>query len=201
MSKPECTNILLAGVGGQGILVGSRVLGEVALLSGYDVKQSEVHGMAQRGGSVVSHLKFGPKVYSPLICEDQADFIFAFEYLEALRYIDFLKKGGIVLVNNQKIVPLTAHSGDVRYPEDIKEVCLKKASDVVFVPAVKIAQELGNIRTVNIIMLGALSNFLEFSEENWLLALENVLPSKILSVNRKAFKKGVEFTRNHKVEH
>jgi len=193
MSRADCTNILLAGVGGQGILLGSQVLGEVALISGYDVKQSEVHGMAQRGGSVVSHLKFGAKVFSPLICENQANFIFAFEYLESLRYIDYLKKGGVVLANEQRIIPLTAQLSEFEYPNNIEETCLKKASKFVLVPAVKIAQELGNIRTVNIIMLGVLSNFLDFSEKNWLMALENVLPSKILSINRRAFKKGVEF--------
>jgi indolepyruvate ferredoxin oxidoreductase, beta subunit len=194
MSRTDCTNILLAGVGGQGILLGSQVLGEVALISGYDVKQSEVHGMAQRGGSVVSHLKYGAKVFSPLICENEANFIFAFEYLEALRYIDYLKKEGIVLANEQKIIPLTAHSSDVEYPNDIEKTCLKRASKFVLVPAVKIAQELGNLKTINIIMLGALSNFLDFPEKNWMLALENVLPSKILSVNRQAFKKGGEFS-------
>jgi indolepyruvate ferredoxin oxidoreductase, beta subunit len=194
MSKPVCTSILLAGVGGQGILLGSQILGEVALISGYDVKQSEVHGMAQRGGSVVSHVKFGTKVYSPLICEDEADFIFAFEYLEALRYIDYLKKGGIVIVNDQKIIPLTAQSGEVEYPKDIEPYCLKKASKFILVSGLKLAQELGNIRAVNVIMLGAIANFLEFPEKNWYLALENVLPSKILSINRKAFKMGMDFS-------
>lgn len=198
MSKPVCSSILLAGVGGQGILLGSQILGEVALISGFDVKQSEVHGMAQRGGSVVSHVKFGSKVHSPLICQDEADFIFAFEYLEALRYIDYLKKDGVVVVNDQKIIPLTAQSGDVEYPKDIEPICLKKASKFVLVPAIKLARELNNLRTVNVIMLGALSNFLEFPEKNWLLALENVIPSKILPINRKAFKSGLDYASKFK---
>lgn len=184
------TNIVLSGVGGQGILVASDILAEVAVESGLDVKKSEVHGMAQRGGSVVSQVRFGEKIYSPLIKKGEADFILAFEKLEALRYLDLLKPGGVVIMNDQRIVPLTVYFEGIPYPEDIEELCKRRAKDVIVFPATKLAEQLGNLRVLNVIMLGILSRFLGFEEERWLECIQRRVPPKTLPLNRKAFKRG-----------
>ncbi len=183
-------NVLMAGVGGQGVLVASDILSEVAMNCGYDVKKSEVHGMAQRGGSVVSHVRFGEKIYSPLIRAKRADFILAFEELEALRYLDYLKKEGTVIINDLKITPLTVHFEGSKYPENIEQICRKRAGRVISIPAYDTAEKLGNTRTVNIIMLGALSNFLDLRTEVWLDCIRAKVPPKTVKLNMRAFEEG-----------
>jgi len=183
-------NIVLSGVGGQGILVASDILAEAAMESGLDVKKSEVHGMAQRGGSVVSQVRFGEKIYSPLIRKGGADFILAFEKLEALRCLDLLKPGGTVIMNDQRITPLTVYFEDIPYPENIEEICRDRAKDVLVFPAIKLAEQLGDPRVLNTIMLGILSRFLGFEEERWLECIKRRVPRKTLPLNREAFKRG-----------
>lgn len=186
-------NVLLCGVGGQGILLASNILADAALNAGYDVKQSEVHGMAQRGGSVVSGVCFGEKVYSPIICEQGADYILALERLEALRNLLFLKRGGCILISDQKLIPLSVSTGKARYPEDIQGFCQKKAKEVRIVPALKIAQELGNSRIVNIIMLGVLCSFLAIPKEILLKSIQTQVPSSMKEVNIAGFIRGYSF--------
>jgi indolepyruvate ferredoxin oxidoreductase, beta subunit len=188
--KEEITNILICGVGGQGILLAGEVLSEAALQSGFDVKKSEVHGMAQRGGSVVSHVRYGEKIYSPLIKEGGADFLFSFEKMETLRYLSMLKHDGKIIINDQKISPTNISIKTGSYPENIEEICKKYASEVVLVDAIKTAEILGNIKTVNIIMLGALSKFLSIKETVWMKCLESKVPKKHLEINIRAFNEG-----------
>jgi indolepyruvate ferredoxin oxidoreductase beta subunit len=184
--------VILSGVGGQGILLAGEVLSTAAMEAGFDVKKSEVHGMAQRGGSVVAHVRFGDKVYSPLVKTGDADFILAFERLEAVRYLPMLKEGGKVVVNDQRIVPLTVTFGAGAYPENVEEILSARAGQVAVVPALDIARELGNPNVVNLVMLGALSRFLPFSAEVWERSLELRVPKKFLELNRKAFARGMD---------
>lgn len=183
-------NVVMSGVGGQGVLVASDVLVRVAMLAGLDTKKSEVHGMAQRGGSVVSQIRYGEKIYSPLIEKGSADIILAFEKLEAVRYLDFLKPGGIIIINNQQITPLTVFFAKIPYPEDVEAICRKKTEQVVKIDGIKIAENLGNLRVLNTVMLGALSNYLQFDEEHWINAIEKRVPPKTFELNRKAFEAG-----------
>ena len=188
--KRPIINVLMSGVGGQGVLVASDILVMVAMDAGLDAKKSEIHGMAQRGGSVVSQVRYGKKIYSPLINTGAADVILAFEKLEAVRYLDYLKPGGVVIVNNQKITPLSVFFSDTPYPEDIAAICEKKTDQILMIDGVQIAEQLGNPRTINSVMLGALSNFLEFDEEHWMKAIEQRVPPKTLELNRRAFEAG-----------
>ncbi|HEX9971694.1 MAG TPA: indolepyruvate oxidoreductase subunit beta [bacterium] len=188
--KRPIINVLMSGVGGQGVLVASDILVMVAMEAGLDAKKSEIHGMAQRGGSVVSQVRYGKKIYSPLISTGAADVILAFEKLEAVRYLDFLKTGGVVIVNNQKITPLSVFFSNTPYPEDIATICHKKTDHFIMIEGVQIAEQLGNPRTINSVMLGALSNFLEFDEEHWMKAIEQRVPPKTLELNRRAFEAG-----------
>ena len=187
----DMTNVLIVGVGGQGTLLASRVLGAVAIGCGYDVKMSEVHGMAQRGGSVVTHVRFGEKVYSPLIDVCSADYILAFEWLEALRYLHYIKDGGLVIANTQKILPMPVITGAASYPESIgqkiSQSCKLKSLD-----ALSIAASCGNAKTVNTVLLGKLAQHLAFSKEEWLSALKNTVPPKYLEVNIRAFEAGLK---------
>lgn len=183
------TNIIICGVGGQGIILASNVLCSAAFLEGLDVKKSEVHGMAQRGGSVITHVRFGTKVYSPLIEEGTGNFILAFEKLEALRYIHYLKKGGITLVNEREIPPMSVLVGTASYPKDIEKK-LKKHGTTYFIDAANVASELGNIRTVNIILLGVLSKFLSFKEESWEQAITENVKQRFVELNITAFHRG-----------
>jgi indolepyruvate ferredoxin oxidoreductase beta subunit len=183
-------NVLMSGVGGQGVLVASDILVMVAMAAGLDAKKSEIHGMAQRGGSVVSQVRYGKKIYSPLISTGAADVILAFEKLEAVRYLDNLKSGGVVIVNNQKITPLSVFFANIPYPEDIATICHKKTDYLLMIDGVQIAEQLGNPRTINSVMLGALSNVLEFDETHWMKAIGQRVPSKTLELNRQAFEAG-----------
>ena len=184
------TNILIAGVGGQGVLLVSEILSEACLRSGYDVKKSEVHGMAQRGGSVTSHVRFGKQVHSPLIEKGQADVLVSFEELEALRWIAFLKPGGTVVVNAQRIAPMTVSSGVATYPEDVLEQLRKRTSRTVAVDGIGIAQKVGNPRVVNVALLGALSNHLNIEASIWRETISLRVPPKTVEVNLRAFEAG-----------
>ncbi|HHW03976.1 MAG TPA: indolepyruvate oxidoreductase subunit beta [Thermoanaerobacterales bacterium] len=185
------TAILIVGVGGQGTLLSSRVLGEVALSGGFDVKVSEVHGMAQRGGSVVTHVRFGERVYSPLVGAGQADFILAFEKLEALRWVGYLKKGGMIISNTQEIPPIPVTLGFQKYPEDIDEI-LSSTVSTCMVDATGIASDCGSPRAVNVVLLGVLARRLDFDRKLWLKAIRETVPQKTVEINMEAFRRGYE---------
>ena len=184
-------NIVIVGVGGQGTLLTSRILGDITVTAGYDVKLSEVHGMAQRGGSVVTFVRYGKKVAEPIIEEGQADVLIAFEMLEALRYAHFLKKDGVIIVNEQRIDPITVVTGAAQYPENIIEN-LEKEYNVYKVNAMEEALKLGNSRVFNIIVLGVAAKHMDFSKEAWLEAIEKTVPPKTVEINKKAFLLGYE---------
>lgn len=183
-------NIMIVGVGGQGTLLASRVLGNVALKESYDVKVSEVHGMSQRGGSVVTYVKLGDKVHSSLIEKGEADFILAFEQLEALRWLEYLKDGGRLIINEQKIDPMPVIMGKAKYPENIIEKIKGNYNNTVSIDALEIAKQCGNIKTVNVILLGLMARWTEIGKDVWTEALKEVVPQKVLDVNLKAFEAG-----------
>ena len=185
-------DFLLAGVGGQGTLLASNILAEVGLRAGYDVKKSEVHGMAQRGGSVTSHVRWGNKVYSPLIGQGEVDYLLSFERLETLRYIEHLRPGGTVLVNDHAIPPISVTAGKDTYPDDksLQDVLAQVTKNVQLVPAMTIAEELGNARVANIVLLGVLSAHLEIPAEVWLSVIADIVPAKHAALNQTAFEKG-----------
>ena len=183
-------NVLMSGVGGQGVLLASDILILVAMHAGLDAKKSEIHGMAQRGGSVVSQVRYGEKIYSPLIQTGAADIILAFERLEAIRYLDYLKKDGIIIINDQQITPLSVFFSNIPYPKNVEEICKKKTDHIVLVDGVTIAEQIGNPRTINSVLLGALANFLEFDEEHWMKSIAQRVPPKTIELNRKAFEAG-----------
>lgn len=185
-------NVMIVGVGGQGTLLASRILGNVVIEEGYDVKMSEVHGMAQRGGSVVTYVKYGKKVYSPIISEGEADIILSFEELEAYRYLPFLKKDGTMIVNAQQIDPMPVITGAASYPEDIVHKLKEKANRVVAVDALKLANEAGTSKAVNVVLLGVLAKSSDIAREKWIAAVEKTVPAKFLDVNKKAFALGYD---------
>jgi indolepyruvate ferredoxin oxidoreductase beta subunit len=189
MTTP-CKNILICGVGGQGILLASELTSSALLQSGYDVKQSEVHGMAQRGGSVVAHLRFGKKVYSPLIEPGTADIAVAFEMMEAVRYLPYLNNKSSVILNTQKISPPSVATGQESYPDTILDTFRRHAIHVSAIDAFSIAQGLGETRAVNMVLVGALSTLLPVPEKTFIKVMEERIPPKILAVNRAAFMKG-----------
>ena len=184
-------NIMIVGVGGQGTLLTSRIIGKAAMKAGCDVKISEVHGMAQRGGSVVTFVRFGEKVNEPVVEEGQADVIIAFERLEALRYSHFLKKDGVLVINDCRIDPMTVVIGAKEYPEGIVE-SLKKAHRVFTVGGQRIAIELGNSKVLNSVVLGYAAGFIGFDRETWLETVESTVPAKTIEINKKAFAYGYE---------
>lgn len=181
---------MIVGVGGQGTLLASRILGNVAISRGYDVKVSEVHGMSQRGGSVVTYVKFADKVYSPVISEGEADIILAFEQLEAYRYIKFLKKGGKMLVNIQKTPPMPVITGAAKYPDDIIEKIRDAGVDITAVDALSAALEAGNAKAVNVVLIGLLASRTDIPKDVWIEAIGQTVPPKFLDVNKKAFEIG-----------
>ena len=185
-------NIRLAGVGGQGILAASGVLCDALLASGYDVKKSEVHGMAQRGGTVNSDVRFGRKVYSPIIPQGEADILLAFEQMEALRYLPSLKSGGTVIVNEQRILPSAVASGKAEYPTHIEDRLAERAGNVISLDALSLAKEAGSVRSVNICLLGVLSKFLDIDDSAWQEAITEEFETKGLETNLKAFDLGRE---------
>lgn len=183
-------NIMMVGVGGQGTLLASRILGNVALKNGYDVKVSEVHGMSQRGGSVVTYVKMGDKVNSPLVEKGEADIIMAFERLEALRWIEFLKKEGTMLINDQRIDPMPVIIGKAVYPDAIIEKLSTIDASIISVNALEIANKCGNIKAVNVVLVGMLAKRTQIPKSKWLEAITEVVPAKVLDVNIKAFEEG-----------
>ena len=182
-------NIMIVGVGGQGTLLSSRILGKLAINAGYDVKLSEVHGMAQRGGSVVTFVRYGDKVNEPIVEEGQADVLIAFERLEALRYLHFLKKDGVVIVNDWRIDPITVVTGVAAYPEDVIET-LKEKRRAIVVEATAESKKLGAPKAFNIIVLGAAARHMGFEKEDWLRVIETTVPPKTIEVNKQAFEIG-----------
>ena len=188
-------NILLCGVGGQGILLASEIIASALLKAGFDVKQSEVHGMAQRGGSVVSHIRYGDRVYSPLIELGSTDFCASFELLESLRYLPYFNKETKVVVSTQKILPAPVTTGLEAYPENILEQLEGKGVSVLPVDAFEIAQSIGESRASNVVLTGALSVFLPVEEKIFLDVIEKRIPEKILRVNREAFLRGREMIK------
>lgn len=182
----ETKNIMIVGVGGQGTLLTSRILGGIMLKGGYDVKLSEVHGMAQRGGSVVTFVRYGEKVAEPIVEEGQADVLIAFERLEALRYMHYLKKDGVLIVNDQRIDPMPVVTGAATYPENIIEN-LSKQVKVYSIDAQAEALKLGNYRVFNIIVLGMAAKHMNFTKEQWLEVIANTVPAKTVDINQKAF--------------
>lgn len=181
---------MIVGVGGQGSLLASKLLGQILLSAGYDVKVSEVHGMSQRGGSVVTYVRFGDKVYSPVIDKGEADYIVSFELLEAARYVEFLKPGGHIVVNTQQIDPMPVITGNAEYPENLLEKMKASGAEVDAFDALAVANEAGSPKAVNIALMGKLSKRFDFTEEQWLDALEKCVPPKFLELNKKAFEIG-----------
>lgn len=187
----ETKNIMIVGVGGQGTLLTSRVLGGIIQAAGYDVKLSEVHGMAQRGGSVVTFVRYGEKVYEPIVEEGQADVLIAFEKLEAMRYAHFLKKDGVMIVNDQLMDPMTVVTGAAEYPQNILDT-LKEKYNVVSIDAMAEAKKLGNSRVFNTIIIGVAAKSMDFDKEQWLEVIANTVPPKTVEINQKGFLVGYE---------
>ena len=183
-------SIMIVGVGGQGTLLASRILGSALLQQGYDVKLSEVHGMSQRGGSVVTYVKYGEKVYSPVVDKGEADYILSFERLEAARWISFLKDCGKLIVNDQRISPMPVITGAAQYPEDIIAKMGALGADMLAVDALALALEAGNPKSVNVVLIGMLAAMMDFPMDVWQKALEETVKPKFLEINKKAFQLG-----------
>ena len=186
----ETKSIMIVGVGGQGSLLASKLLGRLLLTRGYDIKVSEVHGMSQRGGSVVTYVRYGDKVYSPVIDKGQADCIVSFELLEAARWTEYLKPGGKIIVNTQQINPMPVIIGAAQYPENLVEKMAAAGIDVDAFDALSLAEQAGSSKAVNIVLMGHLSRNFDFTEEEWMTALEQSVASKFLEMNKKAFALG-----------
>ena len=184
-------NIMIVGVGGQGSLLASKLLGRLLLTRGYDIKVSEVHGMSQRGGSVVTYVRYGEKVYSPIIDKGEADFIVSFELLEAARWTEYLKVGGKIIANTQQINPMPVIIGAAEYPTDLAGKMQAAGVDLDAFDALKLAEEAGSSKAVNIVLMGRLSKYFEFSEAEWMAAIEESVPSKFLEMNKTAVKLGL----------
>ena len=184
------TNILVAGVGGQGVILASDIMSEVFMEAGYDVKKSEVHGMAMRGGIVTSHFRFGKKVYSPLIKEGEVDILFSFEQLEGLRWINHLRADGKIVMNDHKINPPVVNLGEMEYPKDIPKRIKSKFEKFYLVKGTEIALQMGDARAANVVLLGAISKLFEVNEDLWLNTILNHLPAKVHELNKKAFSAG-----------
>ena len=189
--KMNTKNIMIVGVGGQGTLLASKLLGSVLMNQGFDVKVSEIHGMSQRGGSVVTYVRYGEKVYSPVIDRGEADAIISFELLEAARWIEYLKKGGIVITNTQKIEPMPVITGAALYPENLVEKMEEKGAKVDAKDFLSLAEKAGTAKAVNLALMGKFSTYFpEISEEEWMKAIETCVPPKFLEINKKAFEYG-----------
>lgn len=186
----ETKNIMIVGVGGQGSLLASKLLGHLLLSQGYDVKVSEVHGMSQRGGSVVTYVRYGDKVYSPVIDKGEADYIVSFEILEAARWLPFLKKDGQIVTNTQQIDPMPVITGAAEYPEDLVSKLKETGAKVDALDCLSLAEQAGSAKAVNIVLLGRLSHYFDLPDEAWMKSLEANVPSKFLEMNKKAFELG-----------
>ncbi len=186
----ETKNIMIVGVGGQGSLLASKLLGRLLMDQGYDVKVSEVHGMSQRGRSVVTYVRYGDKVYSPVIDKGQADAIVAFGLLEAARWTEYLKKDGQIIVNTQQIDPMPVITGAASYPEQLVEKMQENGHKVDAFDALSLANEAGSSKAVNIVLMGRLSQYFDIPDDAWQTALEACVPAKFLELNKKAFELG-----------
>ena len=186
----ETKNIMIVGVGGQGTLLASKLLGRMLLGRGCDVKVSEVHGMSQRGGSVVTYVRWGEKVYSPIIDKGQADVILSFELLEAARWLEYLKPGGRIITNTQQINPMPVITGAAAYPENLAEKIRATGVDLDAIDALSLAELAGSSKAVNIVLMGRLSKWFDFTEDEWLAAIEQSVPPRFLEMNKKAFSLG-----------
>ena len=189
----QTKNIMIVGIGGQGTLLASKLLGKLLLSKGYDVKVSEVHGMSQRGGSVVTYVRYGDKVYSPIIDKGEADVIVSFEMLEAARWAEYLKKDGIIITNTQKVNPMPVITGAQAYPENLEEKLVNLGIKIDAFDALSLAEKAGSSKAVNIVLMGRLSKIFDFTNEEWLSAIEKSVPEKFLEMNKKAFALGREF--------
>ena len=189
-------NILIVGVGGQGTLLTGRVIGNYAMTKGMDVKMSEVHGMAQRGGSVVMQVKYGEKVYSPLVEPGEADIIFAFEKLEALRYSHYLKPDGVLISNTQRIDPMPVVMGVATYPEDVIAQLEALPGEKCLIDALQIAEEIGNVKVVNMIMIGAYAAYVDDAIEVWEEIVEKTVPKHTIKMNKEALMRGYSAYKN-----
>lgn len=183
-------NIMIVGVGGQGTLLASKLLGRLLLSKGYDVKVSEVHGMSQRGGSVVTYVRYGEKVYSPVVDKGEADVIISFEMLEAARWVEYLKKGGTIVTNTQQINPMPVIIGAAEYPENLADKIAEKGINIEAFDALSLAEEAGTSKAVNLVLLGRISKYFDFTDEEWMDAIEKSVPEKFLELNKKAFSLG-----------
>ena len=183
-------NVMIVGVGGQGSLLASKLLGRLLLSRGYDIKVSEVHGMSQRGGSVVTYVRFGDKVYSPIIDKGEADFIVSFELLEAARWTEYLKPEGKIITNTQQINPMPVIIGATEYPADLLGKMQAKGIDVDALDALSLAEQAGTSKAVNLVLMGRLAKYFDFSEEEWMAAIEASVPPKFLELNKNAFRLG-----------
>ena len=186
----KTTSVMIVGVGGQGSLLASRLLGNLLTAEGYDVKVSEVHGMSQRGGSVVTYVKFGDKVFSPIIDRGEADFIVSFEKIEAARYAACLKEGGTIVVNTQQIDPMPVITGRAEYPKDALDALSAKGMNVDALDALSLAEKAGSAKAVNIVLMGRLAKYFGIPEEKWLAAIENTVAPKFAQLNKVAFDLG-----------
>ncbi len=189
--KMETKNMMIVGVGGQGTLLASKLLGRLLLGRGYDVKVSEVHGMSQRGGSVVTYVRWGERVCSPIIDKGQADYILSFELLEAARYTEYLKTGGKIVVNRQQINPMPVIAGAAFYPENLEEKLSAQGISVDAFDALALAEEAGSSKAVNLVLLGRIASHFDFTKEEWMDAIEQSVPPKFLEMNKKAFEAGM----------
>ena len=186
----ETKNIMIVGVGGQGSLLASKLLGHLLMEQGYDVKVSEVHGMSQRGGSVVTYVRYGDRVNSPVIDKGEADFIVSFELLEAARWLSYLKPDGQIVTNTQQIDPMPVITGAAQYPENLVEKMKAAGAKVDALDCLKLAEEAGSSKAVNIVLMGRLSHYFHLPEEAWMKSLEAMVPPKFLELNKKAFELG-----------
>lgn len=189
MSKVK--SVLIVGVGGQGTLLASRLLGNALLSKGYDVKVSEVHGMSQRGGSVVTYVRYGDKVASPIVDLGEADLILSFEALEAARFLPYLKKGGKIIVNTQQIDPMPVVTGKAEYPENILDKIRNKGVEVVSANALELAEQAGSVKAVNVVLMGMLAKHTDIEKQVWLDTVRDTVPPKFLYLNLKAFELGM----------
>ncbi|MBO5360994.1 MAG: indolepyruvate oxidoreductase subunit beta [Clostridia bacterium] len=189
----ETKSIMIVGVGGQGTLLSSRLLGAVLTAKGYDVKVSEVHGMSQRGGSVVTYVKYGDEVYSPIIEKGEADYILSFEQLEAARWLPFLKKGGKLIVNTQQIDPMPVVIGAAEYPQGVIEAIGATGADITSIDALSLAVEAGSSKAVNVVLIGVLASKTDIAYDTWVDAVKATVPAKFLELNLKAFDLGYNY--------
>ncbi len=191
-------NLIVAGVGGQGVVLAGNIIGEAAMATGYDIKKTDTLGMAQRGGSVVSHIRIADKVFSPLINQGGVDILLAFEKLEAARWSHFLKPGGMAIVNNHELVPLSVNLGSEKYPssKEIMSIIGQYTKLLYFLDGTDLAMQLGEVKTLNVLMLGCLSNFIPFTSEIWRNSIVKNLPTKVIDLNLNAFKIGTKVIKD-----